>query len=701
MNPKTLFSFHLAFLIGFFRLVAVGAAQVEQPPLKHDVAVTMKLIQVYVSDKNGRPVRDLDSPEFEVISNGRPQRIVAFERHVLPAEEAGETEAVEIESLIMSRKFFFLFDFAFNDVGGIAMSKKTALDFLDTHALPADEIGILSYSVEKGLTLHEYLTSDRGKIREIVRDLGTGVGLGRAGTFWDELTAEKTAKLDRGASAALAAAARQEFKRAAQAQYQMEILKFSSSLKDFAAGLRYMPGIKHVVLFSKGPPDFLMYQRADQIAPEANRMNLNASDGLNLRLRYESMIRELASSNSPVIAVNVEGLASRVRDMDFEELSRSARPSSQSSSGTALNLVERNMVGDSALIEMARLSGGKYFGGMNDVQKISREIQDLTGTFYVLGFIVPEKWDGKFEKIEVKVKRRGCEVHSQKGYYNRKPFAKLSALEKHLHLVDLALSEKPLFSDPLRFSMSAAAQPSPGGENDLALAAALPILRLRRASGLNRLEAFLLLFDQEKNLAGLNRLELDAAKTSDEAVFCGSFSGVPAGRFECRIVVRNIETGDGAVATSAVDIPRRGEPGFKLFPPLLLAPLEKPRPVFGALPDFHGFDSARFAPLTGEIPQGTKILSVLLPCSFHQYEGGDIVFRAQAVDLASGGRTWLPLSASAYRQIDAVSYLVDLETGGLPAGTYTLYFFAEDPGKRYPSSFVRAPLIIEPADPEP
>ena len=85
MNPKTLFSFGLAFAIGFFRPVASGPVQVEQPPLKHDVAVTMKLIQVYVSDKNGRPVPDLDSSEFEVISNRRPQRIVAFERHVLPA----------------------------------------------------------------------------------------------------------------------------------------------------------------------------------------------------------------------------------------------------------------------------------------------------------------------------------------------------------------------------------------------------------------------------------------------------------------------------------------------------------------------------------------------------------------------------------------------------------------------------------------
>lgn len=668
----------------------------EQVKLKHDVAVTMKLVQVYVLGKDGRPVRDLEPGEFEVIVDRRIQTLAAFEMHVAPAEAGfrSQEETAGPTEVKLSRKFFFLFDFAFNDVGGIAMSKKTALDFLESQAGPTDEIGILSYSVEKGLTLHEYLSRDRAKIRETIETLGTAVGLGRAGTLWEELSTEKTAKMDRGASSVMAAASREEFKQAARAQYQTEILNFSSALKDFAAGLRYMPGIKHVVLFSKGPPDFLMYQRADQIAPTAGQMNLNASDGLNLRLRYEAMIRELSSANSPVISVNVEGLSARVRDMDFEELSRSARPSSSNPSGTAPDFIERAAVGDSSLTEIARLSGGKYFGGMNDYRKISKEIQALTGTFYVLGFMVPEISNGKFEEVEVRVKRRGCEVHAQKGYFNSKPFVKLSALEKRLQLIDLALNESPHFSAPIRFPLASAVRPDSGSENALMLLAGVPVLQLRSASGPSRYEVFLLLFDEEKNLAGQTRMELDAEKTADEATVCGAFAPVPAGQYEVRVVVRNTETGRGAVGSASVEVPRRDEPGFKLFPPLLFVPRERPAPILGSLPEAFDFNPALFRPLTSGMSAGTKTVSALLPCSFSQYEGGDLVLRVQAVGMESGVRTWLPLTVSTRRGVDAVTYRIDLETGGLVPGPYALYIFAEDAAKRHPTAFIRATLTV-------
>src|SRR5512136_2377037 len=65
----------------------------QQPPLKYEVSVTLKLIQVYVTDKSGRPVRDLTKNEFTLMDNGKPVTISAFERHDLAAAPTAGVEA--------------------------------------------------------------------------------------------------------------------------------------------------------------------------------------------------------------------------------------------------------------------------------------------------------------------------------------------------------------------------------------------------------------------------------------------------------------------------------------------------------------------------------------------------------------------------------------------------------------------------------
>ena len=99
-----------------------------QKPLQHEVAVTLKLIQVYVTDKNGKPATNLDKSAFRVFDNGQLQTITGFERHMAPAPSPGITEPPVNEALVpteiaaprMGRKFFVLIDLDANDLEGIA-----------------------------------------------------------------------------------------------------------------------------------------------------------------------------------------------------------------------------------------------------------------------------------------------------------------------------------------------------------------------------------------------------------------------------------------------------------------------------------------------------------------------------------------------------------------------------------------------------
>lgn len=157
-----------------------------QENIQHEITVSLKLVQVYVTDKKGNPVLDLEKEDFELSDNGKAQLITDFERHVLSLPSVKTVEVQQPKKRIpqverTGRKFFLFFDFAFNSLGGIDMARKAASHFIDSQIEPIDEVGVLSYSTERGLFLHEYLTTDHAKIHEVVDNIGSGEALGRAG----------------------------------------------------------------------------------------------------------------------------------------------------------------------------------------------------------------------------------------------------------------------------------------------------------------------------------------------------------------------------------------------------------------------------------------------------------------------------------------------------------------------------------------
>ena len=144
--------------------------------LQHDVTVTLKLIQVYVTDSSGKPVMDLKPEDFRVYDNNKLKKITDFEKYVLSPVETGaapeptekDTDSPGLTKEIMNRKFFLFFDMVNNNYKGFKKAQEAALHFLDNQVQPEDEVGVISYSVLKQMTLHEYLTKDHQVIRDVI-----------------------------------------------------------------------------------------------------------------------------------------------------------------------------------------------------------------------------------------------------------------------------------------------------------------------------------------------------------------------------------------------------------------------------------------------------------------------------------------------------------------------------------------------------
>ena len=369
-----------------FLLILAFVPLAAQNLLQHEVAVTLKLVQVHVTDPQGNPARDLEISDFVLYDNGNLQEITAFEKHLLApsSEKPKEAEPVPPRELwnvnlpsapsALNRKFIFLLDYSNNDLEGIAKSRKVVLEFMDSQVQPTDEVALVSFQIPWRLVVHEDLTLDHENIRTLLQKPlglpGVGGGWGSHAVLGHTITrGELMGSLAPGGG-------------------------LVNGLKDLAMALRVLPGQKNIILFSRGIG-------SDVRDPQ-----------------FLQMCRDLATASCPVFAVH-----------------------------TVTGMEKVRIQAENSLENVATQTGGKYFPDVNYEAEISEDVQAATSNYYVLGYTIASSWDGQFHDIKVEVTKPGYKVYAQRGYFNPLPFAELSAIEKHLHLLGVAFGGKS-GSDP-------------------------------------------------------------------------------------------------------------------------------------------------------------------------------------------------------------------------------------------------------------
>ncbi len=651
-----------------------------QEASQHDVSVTLKLVQIYVTDKKGNPILDLQKEDFVISDNGKRKTLTEFEKHTLrlpPSETGIQAEVIQenepqVPQELMRRKFFLIFDYAYNNAKGILKAKETALDFIGTRIQPSDEVGVLSYSTLKSLQLHEYLTTDHQKLLSVVESFSMETRKGRAESFENEYWYQATGENPLDASKAGKPSFRLEEqdpsfdpdlgsnKFSAQQDSVSHALHFIQKMKDFAKALRYIPGYKHIILFSSGIPYSIMYgihQSPDTWnTPRGEHTMLQQGwDQGNklLQLKYDEMLQELTASNTTIYSMDTEDLGSTIA-------------------------VNSRLTGGFSLQTMATATGGKYFGNINSSDKHLEKIQNLTGCYYVLGYYIDEKWDGKYHKIKVKVNRKGSKVHAQKGYFNPKPFSEYSKLEKMLHLIDLALSDQPFFQAPVRFPLAALPY-STKGQSHLDLYAKLPIEQIQEFLGKD-VETVSIIFNEENDIIKMEREKKDFSKLPVGNVYYSTLLSLDPGDYKCRFIIRNMETGRGAVASTAVTVPKGPDQGIKLNPPLLLKSeigsiyLKRTTASFAS-------DSSQYFPVVEQLAQGTDRVLALVRCSFSGILQPDIKLFANLMRHSPDGVQKVPVTLLTLdiTQLDGMMiFLLELQMEELSSGEYFLYVFANE-----------------------
>jgi hypothetical protein len=342
--------------------------------------------------------------------------------------------------------------------------------------------------------------------------------------------------------------------------------------------------------------------------------------------------------------------------------------------------------GLNSLKRITDLTGGKYYSNINMYEKNLDQVQAMTGTYYVLGYAINERWDGRFHDVKVAVKRKGCEVRAQTGYFNPKPFGEYTDFEKQIHLFDLALNEKAFSRLPLNVPMTALSY-SAEGITRLGALARVPREVAAKLTG-TRLELVTIFFDSQGEIAGLARQEADPVSLRGHDMAFAASAALKPGDYSCRLVIRDMGSGLSAVASAKATIGAPAAAGLQLGTPLLLAAgagvlwretVGRKAGEKALLSDAYPYDCSLASPVLTELPRNAASVLAVIPCAVAGGGQPDLAVSARFVDAATGGELPVVAVLSGQTQKGPLQILtLEFITADIPPGTYYLHVYAED-----------------------
>jgi len=586
---------------------AAAQAAAQRAP-RQDAAAIIKLVAVRVLDAAGRPVKGLRKEDFVVTDNGARQVVTEFESYVLGEagmELVAAGKEAQTPTPLLKRRLFIFLDLQGNDPDGMKNAKAAALYFVDTQLRPGDEVGVIGFSPMRGFFIQEYLTTDHKKIRQAIErakelppgassDMGFGPedsgGRGGGGRIVSEGPGysagpggdPNSANLGRGsggvgsffgASATVTVPGTSKYAKN----------DFEPRMFDLAETLKYVPGNKSLVLFSS--------------------RDLGAA--------AKSLGQSFASSGTPIYAVNTKNWIMM---------------------GWFSPVKEKHLYLEHSLKDLALASGGEYFADIEAVSAIAGEVQTLSGNFYVLGYYIKENWDGKFHKVEVELEKPGYRVLAQAGYYSPKPFAEMADFEKELHLFDLLYADRP----------AAEALDMPVTELGVALAEGRVGVVLVEAAvdprtGVSpaKVELIALIRNEDRVPVVSRKWALDLSGYNGKTLVFSIGSPSEPGKYDGRVIVRDIETGRPAAGRFSFEVPAPPGEGLVLSSPVILVPGEasklvrlesgpvrRGQAIERSLVDLYPFIPKDRRIVVRDIEAGTGQITAILPVRVPAGEGG-------------------------------------------------------------------------------
>ena len=517
------------------------------------VEVNYVEVDAVVTDATGTIVTDLTQADFEVLEDGRPQKVSAFslvnlaiERPVRPLFAGGPIESdVGANTIAEGRIYVIVLDDLHTNFASTARVRQFLRAFLEND-FGANDLAAVVYTSGRATAGQEF-TSNRRLLLEAV-DRFSGRRLrSEAMELADELSRRSDiGSLDPSNERDLKLRDPLEAERAYQARSML------SSVRDLAA---FMEGIrgrrKSILLVSEG----ISYNIFD--------MFNNSSAGIIIQQANDA-VAAATRANVAIYAIDPRGLSAFEDAVEFAGTSSGVTPSQFSFTG---QLQDSLRLSQQSLQVLAEQTGGFAAVNRNDFAGAFARVVRENSSYYVLGYYpTNDRRDGRFRRIEVRVRRPGLQVRARRGYVaprgrapNTRPPANATPLDA---LIGSALNSPiPVTGVPLSLSAAAFKGTAPNASVALVLEMRADAFRFTEKAGtfLDRVQVAFSAVDAggtirpgHKHVLGMEMSAATAAAARERGFRVVSDIVLPPGRYQLRASVA--EEGGGRSGSVFYDL---------------------------------------------------------------------------------------------------------------------------------------------------
>ncbi len=385
----------------------------QAPPVTFRTEINFVEVDATVTDANGKPVTDLTEADFEVLEDGKPQKITTFsvvnipivrdDRPVVTAEPIERD--VQTNERADGRLYLIVLDNWHTEPLNALRVKQSARAFIEQR-MGTNDIAAVVHTNGRSTFGQDFTNNRRLLMASIDRFLGEKVPSATMERL-DAFTSGRPSmspgnpvnSRDRGMGDPL------EMERGDRARRTLRSLQ---NLANYMAGIHGRR--KALIFISEG----LSYDLSDPwSAVDASIIADSVRDAIGAATR----------ANVSIFAVDPRGLGTGT-ELGIE---MGGVPGSNATdiTGQAVNtqgmglssLMTEARLGQISLQTIAEQTGGFAAINRNDFKNVFDRIVQETSAYYLLGYVPPStKRDGKFHRISVKVKRPGLQVRSRKGY---------------------------------------------------------------------------------------------------------------------------------------------------------------------------------------------------------------------------------------------------------------------------------------------
>jgi VWFA-related protein len=420
--------------IGAAVLTAASSQPLAQQPQPRSVfrsRLNVISVDVIVRDKSGAVVRGLTANDFEVREDGRPQEISSFSfeeisQKALPAVESAELLAgvearlaeeakrpaagappqpeaaapapMTSDMLAGRRLITLVFDVSSMQPEDVQRAVDSARKYVDEQMSAADLIAVAT--VGSTLSVLTDFTADRARVASALGTLA----------FTDGTAAEAPTATTAATEEAAAAADEPVEADAAELDMFNNDVRLRA-LKTLAEALSPIEQKKAILYFSAG------MQRSGQ----DNQVELR------------SAINAAVRANVAIYPIDTRGLQAVVPGGDARQASRGGQ-ALFSGRGVQQQFAQLASSQDT-LTSLAADTGGRAFTDSNDFGEAFARVQRDMSAYYLLGYSSSNAAkDGRFRRIQVRMKKDGLRVEARAGYYADRDFTHTSRTDRETQL---------------------------------------------------------------------------------------------------------------------------------------------------------------------------------------------------------------------------------------------------------------------------